>query len=735
MSLRKSLTRRMSKPLRALKVFTPKSKSKGQDADSQTSASETASLASSAPPAEPTIAKVVVQAHIVNEAQRPEEQVTDEKQRVEHEAERQSSHDQLDNTPSSESEPQNVVSAPQPSPDVPAVTEEPTPILPLTPDVDASKPASVSDEHRDDAEPRSPEPSTDVVEPPTTDAVVDAKDAQSEGQEVIVAVEESIPSADVVEKDVQVVVDVEEKAASDANSSQAQPLAESEFVVVDHSDDASLPPPATVVELFEDKGKDDMDVPTPEEQPAPLSTAVVSSNATLEDPVADINPFIEDVPLAASTEIVASSEEKPSDVSPVSSPDASNASVLSHPLSELPNTPLNVNKDVPPSPPAASTSASDSDSEEAAPVVHAPGITLPTLFLPIPNTDPLTTLLIKHVPDSHMRPPRDVSGDWQQSDFHTLVMTNNWRALARMARDRIVQADPSDIEVILSLWYVRLSSLARLRLFNQVSAECDNLFVALSSIEPPAAQSYVFNNVLPFELEVLQARCTYWAGDPLGYLDDVSILHRRCKLKARAASEKSDVEMWKERGARMCLIMASQLAEMKDFTAAASLLEPLYKSSQSPVLLSAIARIYLQAGNVLSATRLFEKVAADADAEASLKTSNSAMLAAVNGDWRTSAELYAQLMSMDQGDIVAINNYAVSLLGEGRVKDGIHVLETALQASPSAITTTEPFLFNLSTLYELRSGLTAHKKRDLLIEVAKWSGDGVRTACLKLPAA
>lgn len=201
------------------------------------------------------------------------------------------------------------------------------------------------------------------------------------------------------------------------------------------------------------------------------------------------------------------------------------------------------------------------------------------------------------------------------------------------------------------------------------------------------------------------------------------------------AKDQTDAEMWKERGARMCLVIASQLAEMKDFTAAASLLEPLYKTSSSPVLLSAIARIYLQAGNLYSATRVFERVAANPDTEPSLKLSNSAMLASANGDWRASTELYAQLMLKDRDDIIAINNYAVALLSQGRLKEGIHVLETALQASPSAITTTEPYLFNLSTLYELRSGLAAHKKRDLLIEVAKWSGDGVRPACLKLPAA
>ena len=39
----------------------------------------------------------------------------------------------------------------------------------------------------------------------------------------------------------------------------------------------------------------------------------------------------------------------------------------------------------------------------------------------------------------------------------------------------------------------------------------------------------------------------------------------------------------------------------------------------------------------------------------------------------------------------------------------------------------------IATLYELRSSIAADKKRELLIEVAKWSGDGLRTTCLKMP--
>ena len=43
-----------------------------------------------------------------------------------------------------------------------------------------------------------------------------------------------------------------------------------------------------------------------------------------------------------------------------------------------------------------------------------------------------------------------------------------------------------------------------------------------------------------------------------------------------------------------------------------------------------------------------------------------------------------------------------------------------------------PFHMLIATMYELRAGLTAYRKKDLLVEVAKWSGDGLRPTCLKM---
>ncbi|KAH8116437.1 hypothetical protein DFH11DRAFT_1580573 [Phellopilus nigrolimitatus] len=254
-------------------------------------------------------------------------------------------------------------------------------------------------------------------------------------------------------------------------------------------------------------------------------------------------------------------------------------------------------------------------------------------------------------------------------------MTNNWRALARMARDRIVSSTARDVELILN-----------------AAAECENLFSVLATIEPPTARAYVLARLLPFELEVLRARCAYWAGDHIGYLDDMSALLRRCRSSARAARDPAEQAMWKERGARMSLIVASQLVEMKVRVQTAVLF---CTNSAAPALRSAIARIYLQGGFLAAAAAHFDAVDVDPDAESTLKDMNAIVRAAAEGNWQAAAARARALLEREPENVAAINNYAVALLGMGRVKEGIQILADALQASPSATTTTEPYLFNL----------------------------------------
>ncbi|KAI0310402.1 hypothetical protein OF83DRAFT_660799, partial [Amylostereum chailletii] len=126
--------------------------------------------------------------------------------------------------------------------------------------------------------------------------------------------------------------------------------------------------------------------------------------------------------------------------------------------------------------------------------------------------------------------------------------------------------------------------------------------------------------------------------------------------------------------------------------------------------------------------------ARDPGVESAAKELDLAFVEAARGEWESVVGRLRGVVKDDAGNYAAVNNLAVALLSEGKIKEGIEVLEAALHAAPAALAMAEPFLFNLSTLYELRSAVAADKKRELLVEVAKWSGDGLRTTCLKMPA-
>ncbi|KAI0033936.1 hypothetical protein K488DRAFT_46636 [Vararia minispora EC-137] len=312
-------------------------------------------------------------------------------------------------------------------------------------------------------------------------------------------------------------------------------------------------------------------------------------------------------------------------------------------------------------------------------------------------------------------------------------MTNSWRAIARMARDRLVQTDPSDLPRILNLWYLRLSALARLRLFNQSSAELTHLLTALSSSPIPPT---TLSQILPFELDVLAARAPYWAGDSLGHADALARLLRKCRKSARSARRAEERQMWVERGARVGLIAASNAIEAKDYALATSLLEPLLAQPHpAPALRAALGRIYLQAGRLRDAEAHFAHVDAQPDVPEPTKKLNAALLAIARGEQTRAADLLRDIVDAEPEAYAAVNDLAVVLFSAGKIKEAIDVLESALRASPASLAMAEPFLFNLSTLYELRSAAAADKKRELLVEVAKWSGDGLRTTCLKLSTA
>jgi hypothetical protein len=228
---------------------------------------------------------------------------------------------------------------------------------------------------------------------------------------------------------------------------------------------------------------------------------------------------------------------------------------------------------------------------------------------------------------------------------------------------------------------------------------------------PAPLRTRLFDRLLPFELAVLRARTRYWAGDHLGHLDALHALIRRCRASARRAKGE-DVAMWTERGARVGLIAAAQLVEMREAEAAAALLEPLLAQllptpSSQPALRSAIARIYLQGGLLSRARAHFTVIEQDGDVPVEAKTFNSALLSAAEGEWETCQTLLDTLRA-DEGEdhtgwrpgvaaLAAANNLAVALLAQGRLSEAIGVLEEERTASPAGVAGAEPILFNLCT--------------------------------------
>lgn len=71
------------------------------------------------------------------------------------------------------------------------------------------------------------------------------------------------------------------------------------------------------------------------------------------------------------------------------------------------------------------------------------------------------------------------------------------------------------------------------------------------------------------------------------------------------------------------------------------------------------------------------------------------MLAAAEGDWAKAEELLKAQLKDDEEDWTSTNNLAVALLSQGKLKEGINVLENALKVAPGRVVTAEPFLFNL----------------------------------------
>ncbi|KFO97863.1 Trafficking protein particle complex subunit 12, partial [Calypte anna] len=348
-----------------------------------------------------------------------------------------------------------------------------------------------------------------------------------------------------------------------------------------------------------------------------------------------------------------------------------------------------------------------------------------------------------------------------------LISSKNWRAAVDLC-GRLLTAHGQGYKKSglptnhttdsLQLWFVRLSLLVKLNLFQNAEME----FEPFGNLDQPDLYYEYYPHVypgrkgsmVPFSMRILHAELPQYLGNPQESLDRLHSMKIICtkileNLEQGLAEDGSmtsitqenrqaSVQLWRSRLGRVMYSMANCLLMMKDYVLAVDAYHTVikYYPQQEPQLLSGIGRIFLQIGDIKTAEKYFqdvEKVTHKLDGLQSqiMVLMNRAFLHLGQNNFAEAHRFFTEILRMDSSNAVANNNAAVCLLYLGKLKDSLRQLEGMVQQDPKHYLH-ESVLFNLTTMYELESSRSMQKKQALLEAVAIKEGDSFNTQCLKL---
>ncbi|KAI9285371.1 hypothetical protein BC943DRAFT_278236 [Umbelopsis sp. AD052] len=312
----------------------------------------------------------------------------------------------------------------------------------------------------------------------------------------------------------------------------------------------------------------------------------------------------------------------------------------------------------------------------------------------------------------------------------------SWRSVARFARNRIVQTNPSHLAEILQLWYVRLQALVNLRLYQLALAELDKL----GDLD---RQEYTFEyhqglfpgksgNMIPFELRVLSANLPGLMKHYNTSIERLTILAMEC--------QREDTGLWRKREVSLYIMLANFLLEIKDFPLTISIMTKIVSKFSDgdiePDVISTLGRLYLQLGNIQDAKKVFKGLESREASDPHVKRlvrMNSALCYVAAADWSPAKEELDAILAEDPNDYEAVNNLVVCLIYLGDLNQAIAVMEDLVSKSKDqAHGLIEKAVFNLCTLYELRSDTALEKKIWKLQQLHPYLGDGFHVESFKI---
>ncbi|KAG0349125.1 Trafficking protein particle complex subunit 12 [Podila minutissima] len=392
-----------------------------------------------------------------------------------------------------------------------------------------------------------------------------------------------------------------------------------------------------------------------------------------------------------------------------------------------------------------------------------PVLNTPNMFHDITMSDSLNDLMVKHISADH-RVLRDwnalTEAEQRQGSraeiLHELTINNSWRAMTRYTRAQILSTPPDQILDLINLWYVRLLALVKLGQYEMAQAELDQL----GNLRGP---QYRFENyppdmfttarygqegsprkgsMVPFELFVLKARLQGHLGDIYEAIDQLYDLIMRCKkfeAVCRVGGDTAGVHQWQDLTGQLHLLVLNYLVELKDLPSATKHARDLAVRYPHDINFhSGLGRLYLQLGDLDQAEKVFKNVedmVKKHPEHSHFKLQlimNKALLAVTQGHWQVAKSAFEEVLAYEPENLAATNNLAVCELYAGQVDGSISRLEKLMFAYPTSAGASEPLVFNMATLYELRTEGSLRRKQQMMLEVSKWAGDQFNVGMFKI---
>ncbi|KAI9233123.1 MAG: hypothetical protein BYD32DRAFT_426754 [Podila humilis] len=393
-----------------------------------------------------------------------------------------------------------------------------------------------------------------------------------------------------------------------------------------------------------------------------------------------------------------------------------------------------------------------------------PVLNTANMFHDITMTDSLNDLMVKHIPAEHR-----VLRDWnalteaeqrqgpRAEILHELTINNSWRAMTRYTRSQILATPPDQILDLINLWYARLLALVKLGQYEMAQAELDQLGnlrgpqYRYESYPPDmfgydqeggGAGDHRKGSMVPFELFVLKARLQGHLGDIYEAIDQLYDLILRCKkfeAICRVGGDTAGVQQWQDLTGQLHLLVINYLVELKDFPSATKHARDLALRYPHDINFhSGLGRLYLQLGDLEQAEKVFKNVEDmvkkhPENSHFKLQSiMNKALLAVTQGHWQVAKSAFEEVLVYEPENLAATNNLAVCELYAGQVDGSISRLEKLMFAYPTSAGASEPLVFNMATLYELRTEGSLRRKQQMMLEVSKWAGDQFNVSMFKI---